>query len=139
MYRLTHGFKRYTGNIFILWLPGLQTVLSWSCLLSFLCNPYIPFLIYDNFHLLVSIHFLLLSAVTVKECNNFFLFFTSIVILIKVQNPRRNKCSAVVELETNCLVAEYRILHRFGPCTIITYAHRAPLIDGLGHATWSEY
>ena len=29
------------------------TVLSWSCLLSFLCNPYIPFLIYEIFHLLV--------------------------------------------------------------------------------------
>ena len=28
------------------------------CLLSFLCNPYIPFLIiYKNFHLLVSFHF----------------------------------------------------------------------------------
>ena len=25
-----------------------------SCLLSFLCNPYIPFLIYENFHLLVD-------------------------------------------------------------------------------------
>ena len=53
----------------------------------------------------------------------------------KVQNPRR-KCSAVVE--TNyCLVAEYRILYRIGPRTIITHAHLAPLIDGLGHATWS--
>ena len=30
------------------------TVLSWSCLLSFLCNPYIPILIY---HLLVSISY----------------------------------------------------------------------------------
>ena len=45
----------------------------------------------------------------------------------KVQNPRR-KCSAVVD--TNCLVAEYRIPYRIGPRTIITHAHRAPLIDG---------
>ena len=52
----------------------------------------------------------------------------------KVQNPRR-KCSAVVE--TNFLVAEYRIPYCIGPRTIITHAHRAPLIDGLGHATWS--
>ena len=27
--------------------------------------------------------------------------------------------------------------YRIGPRTIITHAHRAPLIDGLGHATWS--
>ena len=33
------------------------TVLSWSCLLSFLCNPYKPFLIHENFILLVSFHF----------------------------------------------------------------------------------
>ena len=52
----------------------------------------------------------------------------------KVQNPRR-KCSTVVE--TNCLVAEYRMPYRIGPRTIITHAHRAPLIDGLGHATWT--
>ena len=31
--------------------------ISLSCLLSFLCNPYIPFLIYEIFHLLVSFHF----------------------------------------------------------------------------------
>ena len=55
----------------------------------------------------------------------------------KVQNPRRNKCSAIVELETNCLVAEYRIPYRIRPRTIITHAHRAPLIDGLGQTTWS--
>ena len=29
--------------------------ISLSCLLSFLCNPYIPFLIYEIFHLLVII------------------------------------------------------------------------------------
>ena len=52
----------------------------------------------------------------------------------KVQNPRR-KCSAVVE--TNCLVAKYRIPYRIRPRTIITHAHHAPLIDGLGHAMWS--
>ena len=52
----------------------------------------------------------------------------------KVQNPRR-KCSAAVE--TNCLVAEYRIPYRIGRRTIITHALRAPLIDGLGHATWA--
>ena len=40
----------------------------------------------------------------------------------KVQNPRR-KCSAAVE--TNCVVAEYRIPYRIGPRTIITHAHRA--------------
>ena len=28
---------------------------SWSCLLSFLCNPYIPFQIYEIFYLLVII------------------------------------------------------------------------------------
>ena len=48
----------------------------------------------------------------------------------KVQNPWRIKCSAVV-------VAEYRIPYRIGPRTIITHAHCAPLIDGLGHATRS--
>ena len=53
----------------------------------------------------------------------------------KVQNPQRNKCSVVVE--TNCLVAEYCIPYRIRLRTIITHAHRAPLIDGLGHATWS--
>ena len=52
----------------------------------------------------------------------------------KVQNPRR-KCSAVQVVETNCPVAEYRIPYRIGLRTIITHAHRAPLIDGLGHAT----
>ena len=31
--------------------------MSLSCLLSFLCNPYIPFIIYEIFHLLVSFHF----------------------------------------------------------------------------------
>ena len=31
--------------------------ISLSCLLSFLYNPYIPFLIYEIFHLLVSFHF----------------------------------------------------------------------------------
>ena len=31
--------------------------ISLSCLLSFLCNPYIPFLIYAIFHFLVSFHF----------------------------------------------------------------------------------
>ena len=35
------------------WCIMRYTVLSWSCLLSFLCNPYIPFLIYEIFHLLV--------------------------------------------------------------------------------------
>ena len=43
-----------------------------------------------------------------------------------VQNPRR-KCSAVVE--TNCLVAQYRIPYHIGPRTIITHVHRTPLID----------
>ena len=28
---------------------------SWSCLLSFLCNPYIPFIIYEIFYLLVKV------------------------------------------------------------------------------------
>ena len=37
----------------------------------------------------------------------------------------------------NCLVAGYHILYRIGPSTIITHAHCATLIDGLGHATWS--
>ena len=40
-------------------------------------------------------------------------------------------------VETNCVVAEYRIKYRIGPHSIITHAHRAPLIDGLGHATWT--
>ena len=43
-------------------------------------------------------------------------------------NPRR-KCSAVPEY---CVVAEYRIPYRIGLRTIITHAHRAQLIDGLG-------
>ena len=59
---------------------------------------------------------------------------TQLMKSTKVQNPW-HKCSAVVE--TNCLVAEYRIPYRIGLRTIITHAHRAPLIDGLGHATWS--
>ena len=33
------------------------TVLSWSYLLFFLCNSYIPFLIYEIIHLLVSISY----------------------------------------------------------------------------------
>ena len=40
----------------------------------------------------------------------------------KVQNPRRNKCSAVHAVaEKNCLVAdlEYRVPYRIGPRTII--------------------
>ena len=37
----------------------------------------------------------------------------------------------------NCIVAEYRIQYGIGQRTIITHVHRAPLIDGLGHATWS--
>ena len=61
-----------------------------------------------------------------KSCKT----FARVMKSTKVQNPRR-KCNAVVE--TNCLVAEYRI----GPHTIITHVHRAPLIDKLGHATWS--
>ena len=40
-------------------------------------------------------------------------------------------------VETNCLVAEYRIPYRIGPRTIIMHAQSAPRIDGLGHATWS--
>ena len=35
----------------------------------------------------------------------------------KVQNPLRNKCSAVVE--NNCLVAKYLVPYRIGPRTII--------------------
>ena len=61
-------------------------------------------------------------------------------VLRIMKTARRNKCSEVVELETNCLVAEYHIPYRIGPRTIIiTHAHScsAPLIDGLGHATWS--
>ena len=43
---------------------------------------------------------------------------TSIMKSTKVQNPRYNKCSAVVE--KNCLVAEYRVAYRIsGPRTII--------------------
>ena len=34
-------------------------------------------------------------------------------------------------------MAEYRIQYGIGQRTIITHAHRAPLIDGLAHATWS--
>ena len=46
------------------------TCISLSCHLSFLCNPYIPILIYEIFHLLVSFHFLLLLAVPVIGGNN---------------------------------------------------------------------
>ena len=42
----------------------------------------------------------------------------------EVQNPRCNKCSAVVE--KNCLVAEYRVPYRIGPCTIIGQAGASP-------------
>ena len=52
-------------------------------------------------------------------------------IYILVQNPQR-KCSAAVE--TNCVVAEYRIPYRIGPRTIITHALRAPLIDNKKYA-----
>ena len=49
--------------------------MSLSCLLSFLYIPYMPFLINEIFHLLVSFHFfLLLIAVTVIECNNNLLY-----------------------------------------------------------------
>ena len=42
--------------------------ISLSCLSSFLCYHYIPFLIYEIFHLLVSFHFfILLLAVRVIE------------------------------------------------------------------------
>ena len=37
--------------------------------------------------------------------------------ITKVQNPRCNKCSAVVE--KNCLVAEYRVPYCIGPRAII--------------------
>ena len=48
--------------------------MSLSCLLSFLCNPYIPFLISEIFFIYLSpFIFLLLLAVTVIECNNNFL------------------------------------------------------------------
>ena len=33
----------------------IYCILSLSCLLSFLCNPYIPFQIYEIFHLLVKL------------------------------------------------------------------------------------
>ena len=35
----------------------------------------------------------------------------------KLENPRRNKCSAVVQ--KNCLVAKYLVPYRIGPRTII--------------------
>ena len=74
----------------------MPTVLSW-CIMQYTVCPclglvscpfyaipiIIHFLIYEIFHLLVSFHFLLLLAVTIIECNNNFLFFTSIIILIK--------------------------------------------------------
>ena len=59
-----------------------------------------------------------------------------------MQNPRRNKCSAVVEKK--CLVAEYRtpysIPSAFNNYTIIIVGNCtcATLIDGLGHATRSR-
>ena len=56
--------------------------ISWSCFLSFLCNPYIPFLIYVIFIYLFPLIFLLLLAVTVIEGDNNFLFFTSIIMII---------------------------------------------------------
>ena len=70
----------------------------------------------------------------VITCLNRKLIISMTMKSTKVQNPRR-KCSAVVQ--TNCLVAEYRTPYRIGPRTKITHAHRAPLIDGLGHAPWS--
>ena len=47
--------------------------ISLSCLLSFLCNPYIPFLIYKILIYLPPFIFLLLLAVRVIERNNNFL------------------------------------------------------------------
>ena len=45
---------------------------SWSCLLSFLCNPYIPFQIYEIFYLLVKLH----SALERKPCTSYQTYFS---------------------------------------------------------------
>ena len=50
---------------------------------------------------------------------------TIIMKSTEVQNPRRKYSAAV---ETNCPVAEQCIPYCIGPRTIITHAHRAPLI-----------
>ena len=49
---------------FLIWSLCLKNLvhhavhcISLSCLFSVLCTPYIPFLIYEIFHLLVSFHF----------------------------------------------------------------------------------
>ena len=44
---------------------------SWSCLLSFLCNPYIPFQIYEIFYLLVTIAVRseIVSGVILQQCS----------------------------------------------------------------------
>ena len=45
--------------------------ISLSCLLSFLCNPYIPFLIYEIFHLLVfNYDYVVINIFTIVMYNN---------------------------------------------------------------------
>ena len=46
---------------------------SWSCLLSFLCNPYIPFQIYEIFYLLVI---LVIRYFTVLPCSHLLIELT---------------------------------------------------------------
>ena len=49
---------------FLVWSLCIMryTVYIWSYLLSFLCNPYMPFLIYEIFNLLVIIRILLIAS-----------------------------------------------------------------------------
>ena len=62
----------------------------------------IPFLIDEIFHFTCFLPlFLLFLAVTVIECNNNFLFFTSIIILIKIAVNGRGQSSAHHTLSRN--------------------------------------
>ena len=89
-------------------------------------------------------------------CLKYFVPILTIMKSTKVQNPRR-KCSTACRDELRSGRVPHTVPYLFfffnnntiihsvktkiyicnGPRTIITYAHRAPLIDGLGHATWS--
>ena len=56
--------------------PGASCSISLSCLLSFLCNPYIPFLIYKIFHLLVAIEVVMYIVMCCKDSS--LCFYTSL-------------------------------------------------------------
>ena len=74
---------------FLVWLLCIKCLVhhevysvSWSCLLSFLCNPYIPFLIYKKIYLLVS------SRTPVKKTTESATALSYLDVLITIDNGR---------------------------------------------------